>query len=82
MFDLKKLQNTEIKSLNQISSQTVLLSQTVFTQKSRSDVTLGRHYDCTPCTSYGLSCHATWDSTQQRFAGGCSTASMSAGESM
>jgi len=61
MFDLKKLQNTEIKSLNQISSQTVLLSQTVFTQKSRSDVILGRHYDCTPCTSYGLSCHATWD---------------------
>jgi len=40
MFDLKKLQTTEIKSLNQISSQTVVLSQTVFTQKSRSDVIL------------------------------------------
>jgi len=32
MFDLKKLQTAENKSLNQISSQTVLLLQTVFTQ--------------------------------------------------
>ena len=40
MFDINKLQTTEIKSLNQISCQTFLVLQTVFTQKSRSAVIL------------------------------------------
>jgi len=40
MFDINKLQTTENKSLNQISSQTVMLLQTVFAQKSRSAVIL------------------------------------------
>jgi len=40
MFNIKKLQTTENKSVNQVSIQTVLLLQTVFAQKSRSAVIL------------------------------------------
>jgi len=84
MFDINKLQTTEIKSVNQISCQTFLILQTVFTQKSRSavilaDITIAHRAHLTdfPVTRPG-----TQQPTQRRFADGCSTPSMSAGGSM